>query len=76
MDYETFSYNSITHIRTQVILVLYMFLLQYMGIHLLNIESAKAKGGRSTMREAKSPKARGSWRPRSPNLLRRATASM
>jgi hypothetical protein len=28
MDYETFSHNSITHIHTQVILVLYMFPLQ------------------------------------------------
>jgi hypothetical protein len=35
MDYETFSHNSITHILTQVILVLYMFPLQRTGTHLV-----------------------------------------
>jgi hypothetical protein len=35
MDYETFSHNSITHIRTQVILVLYMFPLQRTGTQLV-----------------------------------------
>jgi hypothetical protein len=35
MDYETFSHSSITHIRTQVILVLYMFPLQRTVTHLV-----------------------------------------